>query len=87
MSGLSRIFYADKPKVISAIKSDFAGTEEKHGKARLHHHVVINATGRDIEVIRSLWPHGDLVEAEQVDENDFASLASYITKDYICYQV
>lgn len=58
-------------------------TEEKHGKARLHHHVVINATGRDIEVIRSLWPHGDLVEAEQVDENDFAALASYITKESV----
>ena len=26
-------------------------TEGKHGAARLHHHLVLNATGRDIEVI------------------------------------
>ena len=31
-------------------------TEEKHGEARLHHHLVISSTGADIEVIRSLWP-------------------------------
>lgn len=58
-------------------------TEEKHGAARLHHHLVINAAGRDIEVIRSLWPYGDIVEVEQVDENDFAALAAYITKESV----
>lgn len=58
-------------------------TEEKHGEARLHHHIVINATGRDIEVIRSLWPYGDIVEAEPVDETDFAALAAYITKESV----
>lgn len=58
-------------------------TEEKHGEARLHHHAVINATGHDLEVIRSLWPHGDIVDAQQIDENDFAALASYITKESV----
>lgn len=56
-------------------------TEEKHGEARLHHHLVINATEQDIEVIRSLWPYGDVVDVEQIDENDFAALAMYITKE------
>lgn len=58
-------------------------TEEKHGEAHLHHHLVINATGHDIEVIRSLWPHGDIIDVEQIDENDFAALAMYITKESV----
>ena len=58
-------------------------TEEKHGEARLHHHLVINATGKDIEIIRSLWPYGDVVDVEQIDENDFAALAMYITKESV----
>lgn len=56
-------------------------TEEKHGEARLHHHLIINATKQDIEIIRSLWPYGDIIDAEQIDENDFAALAMYITKE------
>lgn len=58
-------------------------TEEKHGEARLHHHLVINAVGRDIEVIRSLWPYGDDIDVERIDENDFAALATYITKESV----
>ena len=58
-------------------------TEEKHGEARLHHHLVINATEQDIEVIRSLWPYGDVVDVEQIDEDDFAALAMYITKESV----
>ncbi len=58
-------------------------TEEKHGEARLHHHLVLNAVGRDIEVIRSLWPYGDDIDVEQIDENDFAALAIYITKESV----
>lgn len=58
-------------------------TEEKHGEARLHHHLVINGTGRDIEVIRSLWPYGDIVDIEQIDESDYAALAMYLTKESV----
>ena len=39
-------------------------TEEKHGEARIHHHLVINATERDIETIRSLWLYGDIIDLE-----------------------
>lgn len=58
-------------------------TEEKHGEARLHHHLVINGTGNDYELIRSLWPYGDVVDMEQIDEDDFAALAMYITKESV----
>lgn len=58
-------------------------TEEKHGEARLHHHLVINGTGRDIETIRSLWPYGDMVDIEQIDENEYAALAMYMTKESV----
>lgn len=34
-------------------------TEDKHSGGRLHHHLVINATGDDMETVRSLWPFGD----------------------------
>ncbi len=56
-------------------------TEEKHGEARLHHHLVLNAVGQDVEIIRSLWPYGDIVDVERIDEDDFAALATYITKE------
>lgn len=58
-------------------------TEERHGEARLHHHLVLNAVGKDTEIIRSLWPYGDVVDVEQIDEDDFAALAMYITKESV----
>lgn len=58
-------------------------TEEKHGESRLHHHLVINATGRDIEIIRSLWPYGDLIDMEYVGERDYETLALYMTKESV----
>lgn len=58
-------------------------TEEKHGEARLHHHLVMNAVGQDVEIIRSLWPYGGIIDVEQIDENDFAALAMYITKESV----
>ena len=58
-------------------------TEEKHGEARLHHHLVINSTGADIEVIRSLWPYGDVVDMEYVGQRDYETLALYLTKESV----
>jgi len=46
-------------------------TEEKHGEARLHHHLVISATGADIEVIRSLWPYADVIDMEYIGQRDY----------------
>ncbi len=48
---------------------------------RLHHHMVLNGTGRDVEVLRSLWPYGQ-VEVEQLDIwEGYESLARYLTKE------
>ena len=58
-------------------------TEEKHGAARLHHHIVLNATERDIETIRSLWPHGDVVDMEYVGDRGYDTLARYMTKESV----
>ncbi len=56
-------------------------TEELHGEKRLHHHLVLNATGQDVEIIRSLWPHGDVVYAGCIEGGSFAALAAYLTKE------
>lgn len=58
-------------------------TEEKHGAARLHHHLVINAVGRDLEAVKSLWPYGDIVDLEYIQERDYAELAAYMTKESV----
>lgn len=56
-------------------------TEEKHGAARLHHHLVINGTGADVDLIRGLWPYGDVMDMKYVGERDFETLALYMTKE------
>ena len=49
---------------------------------RLHHHVVLNATGADYQVIRELWPHGTDIDIEQLDAWDgYEALARYLTKE------
>ena len=45
-------------------------TEDKHGGGRLHHHIVINAAGDDMETVRSLWPYGDVVDFEYIGTYD-----------------
>ena len=56
-------------------------TEGKHGEHRLHHHLIINATERDIDTIRSLWPYGDIIDLEYVKDRDYETLALYLTKE------
>lgn len=56
-------------------------TEGQPGAARLHHHLVINTAGQDIETIRGMWPFGDVLDAEQVNETDYAALAVHITRE------
>lgn len=58
-------------------------TEEKHGEARLHHHLVISSTGADMEIIRSLWPHGDVVDMEYIGARDYETWALYLTKESV----
>lgn len=56
-------------------------TEQRHGDGRLHHHLVFNSTGDDMEVIRSLWTWGDIIDIEPLKAQDFTDWASYMTKE------
>lgn len=48
---------------------------------RLHHHLVLNGTGADLDVLRSLWPYGE-VELEHLDTwQGYEALAKYLTKE------
>lgn len=48
---------------------------------RLHHHMVVNGTGADLDVLRSLWPYGE-VELEPLDTwQGYEALAKYLTKE------
>ena len=48
---------------------------------RLHHHMILNGTGADLEVVRSLWPYGE-VELEALDLwEGYEALAKYLTKE------
>lgn len=58
-------------------------TENKHGAGRLHHHLVVNAAGRDLEELRSLWPYGDIIDIEYIKERDYTELAMYMTKESV----
>ena len=41
-------------------------TEGAHPGGRLHHHLVLNSTGADLEEIRRLWIYGDNVELRRL---------------------
>lgn len=58
-------------------------TEGDYPGGRIHHHMVTNSTGADLEEIRRLWNHGD-VEIERLTfdaANTYESLAVYLTKE------
>lgn len=51
---------------------------------RIHHHVVLDSTGADIEEIRRLWIYGDNVEIQRLEFHKaytYEDLASYLTKE------
>lgn len=56
-------------------------TEDKHGDGRIHHHVILNATGEDMEELRSLWTYGDIVDVEYIGKHDFDGWAVYMSKE------
>lgn len=58
------------------------------GSRRLHHHLVISATGEgDYDEIRSLWPNGSNIEICRVADSghyghdDFLELAQYLIRE------
>ncbi len=56
-------------------------TEDKHGDGRIHHHIVINGTGQDYDLIRSLWIYGSDVYFATIDQYGYDELAKYLTKE------
>lgn len=51
---------------------------------RLHHHMVLNSTGEDLEELRRLWIYGDNVEVRRLTFDQtysYEDLASYLTKE------
>lgn len=55
-------------------------TENVHGEGRSHHHLIINATERDIETIISLWGRGD-VHVETLGKKEWDGWAEYMAKE------
>ncbi len=56
-------------------------TENRHGEGRFHHHLIINATGHDIEAIRALWAYGDVCDIEYIGSREAEDWARYMTKE------
>ena len=57
-------------------------TEGYHTDGRLHHHLILNATGDDFEVIRRLWArNGSDVDFELYCRKEPVAHAQYITKE------
>lgn len=48
---------------------------------RLHHHLVLNGTGMDGEVLRSLWANGQVEFSVLDDWDGYEALAKYLTKE------
>jgi hypothetical protein len=54
------------------------------GSGRWHLHLVMDSTGRDLELIRSCWIYGTDIQAERLrvdGEKNHESLAKYMTKE------
>ena len=57
-------------------------TEGYHSGGRLHHHLIINATGDDYASIRALWQkHGDNIDFEAFGNDGPERWGKYLTKE------
>lgn len=55
--------------------------EGRHGDHRPHVHIILNATGDDLELFRSLWIWGDDVQLNYIRERGYDGWAGYLTKE------
>lgn len=60
---------------------EYFGSDSSWEDRRMHHHAIINGTGRDFEEIRSLWEYGDHIRIEPLDIHFLIELAKYLTKE------
>ncbi|MBE6984321.1 MAG: hypothetical protein E7434_01670 [Ruminococcaceae bacterium] len=57
-------------------------TESGHSSGRLHHHIIITATGHDYDMIRRLWAkNGDDVEFSPIWTKGYDGWAQYLSKE------
>ena len=57
-------------------------TEGYHSGGRLHHHLILNSTGDDYEIIRQLWKkNGDNIEFDSFGWDGAERWAKYLTKE------
>ena len=57
-------------------------TEGYHSGGRLHHHLIINATGDDYDIIRQLWhKNADTVDFESFGSDGAERWGKYLTKE------
>ena len=57
-------------------------TEGYHSGGRLHHHLIINATGQDYDIIRQLWDkNGDNIDFEPFGSDGPERWGKYLTKE------
>lgn len=55
--------------------------EGRHGDHRPHAHIIINATGGDLELMRSLWIWGDDIQLNYIRDRGYDGWAGYLTKE------
>lgn len=55
--------------------------EGRHGDHRPHVHIIINAVGNDLDLIRSLWIWGDDIQLNYIRERGYDGWAGYLTKE------
>ena len=55
--------------------------EGRHGDHRPHAHLIINAAGGDLELMRSLWIWGDDIQLNYIRERGYDGWAGYLTKE------
>lgn len=55
--------------------------EGRHGDHRPHAHIIINAAGGDLELMRSLWIWGDDIQLNYIRERGYDGWAGYLIKE------
>ena len=55
--------------------------EGRHGDHRPHAHIIINAAGGDLELMRSLWIWGDDIQLNYIRDRGYDGWAGYLTKE------
>ena len=55
--------------------------EGRHGDHRPHVHLILNAVGDDLELIKSLWVWGDDIQLNYIEDRGYDVWAGYFTKE------